>query len=90
MTSDIGVYKDGVWYLDMDGSGTWSAGDRADRFGGAGWAAMVGDWNGDSTTEIGVYEDGVWYLEDGPEEDSGIEMRDGYGFGGAGWAGDGR
>ena len=24
----IGVYMDGVWYLDNDGSGTWNAGDQ--------------------------------------------------------------
>ena len=25
LTTKIGVYKDGIWYLDNDGSGTWNA-----------------------------------------------------------------
>ena len=25
---EIGVYQNGNWYLDYDGSGVWSAGDR--------------------------------------------------------------
>ena len=45
----IGVYKDGVWYLDNDGSGTWNAGDRANSFGSVGWTPVLGDWNGDGT-----------------------------------------
>ena len=31
--TNIGVYKDGAWYLDNDGSGTWNAGDKAYSFG---------------------------------------------------------
>jgi hypothetical protein len=59
----IGVYNNGVWYLDNDGSGTWNAGDRANSFGATGWTSVVGDWNGDNKAEIGVYKDGVWYLD---------------------------
>ena len=60
----IGVYKDGTWYLDSDGSGTWNAGDRANSFGSLGWTSVLGDWNGDATgTKIGVYKDGTWYLD---------------------------
>jgi len=59
----IGIYQNGVWYLDNDGSGTWNAGDRATMFGAVGWTSVTGDWNGDGTTKIGVYKDGVWYLD---------------------------
>ena len=31
----IGVNKNGMWYLDMDGSGGWNAGDSAYSFGAA-------------------------------------------------------
>ena len=61
---EIGVYQDGAWYLDYDGSGTWNAGDRANGFGAPGWTPVVGNWNGDATgTKIGVYQDGTWYLD---------------------------
>ena len=59
----VGVYKDGTWYLDMDGSGTWNAGDRANNFGAPGWTSVPGDWNGDGKTEISVYQNGVWYQD---------------------------
>ena len=62
--AEIGVYKDGVWYLDNDGSGAWNAGEKANSFGSTGWTPVIGDWNGDATgTKIGVYKDGVWYLD---------------------------
>ncbi len=59
----VGIYKNGMWYLDNDGSGTWNAGDRATTFGAAGWTSILGDWNGDGKTEVGVYRDGTWYLD---------------------------
>ena len=52
--TEISVYKDGMWYLDTDGSGTWNAGDRANNFGASGWVSSAGDWNGDGKIEIGV------------------------------------
>ena len=56
--------KDGAWYLDNDGSGTWNTGDRANMFGAAGWTPVIGNWNGDTTeTKIGIYKDGTWYLD---------------------------
>ena len=59
----IGVYQNGAWYLDNDGSGTWNAGDRANVFGAISWTSVLGDWNGDSKSEIGIYKDGTWYLD---------------------------
>ena len=59
----IGVYKDGVWYLDWNGNGVWDADtDKAYNFGANGWTAIAGDWNGDDRTEVGVYrmESGTW------------------------------
>ena len=40
--TEVGVYKDGAWYLEDDGSGTWNAGDRANSFGAAGWTSVMG------------------------------------------------
>jgi hypothetical protein len=59
----IGVYRDGTWYLDTDGSGTWNTGDTCASFGPAGWTAVPGDWNGDNKTEPGAYNNGTWYLD---------------------------
>jgi hypothetical protein len=57
--TEIGVYKDGVWYLDTNGDGVFNAGDSVYSFGLPGWSSILGDWNGDGKTEIGVYKDGV-------------------------------
>ena len=46
-TTNIGIYQNGVWYRDNDGSGTWNAGDQANVFGALGWTSVLGDWNGD-------------------------------------------
>jgi subtilisin family serine protease len=63
-TTKVGIYKDGVWYLDNNGNGIWDAGsDTLSAFGASGWTSVVGDWNGDGRTEIGIYKDGVWYLD---------------------------
>ena len=59
----FGVYRNGVWYLDFNGSGIWDAGDRNFVFGMAGDTPVAGDWNGDGRTEIGVFRNGMWYLD---------------------------
>ena len=59
----VGVYKDGVWYLDTNGDGAFNSGDSVYSFGLPGWSPVVGDWDADGKTEIGVYKDGVWYLD---------------------------
>jgi len=63
-TSKIGVYQNGMWYLDYNNNETWDAGtEKAYSFGATGWTSVLGDWNGDNKTEIGVYKDGLWYLD---------------------------
>jgi len=61
--TEIGVYQDGSWLLDYDGSWGWSAEDKDYLFGASGWIPIIGDWNGDGLTEIGVYQDGSWLLD---------------------------
>jgi hypothetical protein len=63
----IGIYRQGMWYLDLNNSGTWS-GCGPDRclgpFGGLGMdIPVVGDWNKDGRTKIGIYRQGYWYLD---------------------------
>ncbi len=63
MSSKIGIYRDGSWYIDMNGDGVWNAGDQNYGFGAPGWTPVTGDWNNNGKTEIGVYRDGAWYLD---------------------------
>ena len=65
-TTKIGIYKDGVWNLDLYGNGGKGAGiDKSYLWGGAGYAPVVGDWNGDNKTEIGTMNAalGDWWLD---------------------------
>ena len=59
----IGIFRDGRWFLDMDGDGRWSPGDVYAEFGEAGDLAVVGDWTGDGTTKLGVYRHGRFILD---------------------------
>ncbi len=66
-TAKIGIYRDGTWYLDANGNGTWD-GCGVDTcvpaFGGlAQDLPVVGDWTGTGTAKIGIYRDGTWYLD---------------------------
>jgi hypothetical protein len=68
-----GIYRQGMWFLDLDGSGGWS-GCKADGgadgclgpFGGLSIdIPVVGDWHGNGKTKIGIYRQGYWYLDNG-------------------------
>jgi len=62
----IGVYSNGLWYLDADGSGAWNGTptDRQPFLGFAGANPVAGDWNGNGTIKIGVYDNKeTWYLD---------------------------
>lgn len=61
--STIGVFRNGTWYLDVDGNGRWSEHDVKVDFGRAGDVPVVGDFNGDGIDNIGVYRNGTWYLD---------------------------
>ena len=63
ISQKIGVFQNGVWYLDNDGSGTWNAGDTIDSFGLQGWFPVAGDWNATGKTCIGVTNGQQWYLD---------------------------
>jgi hypothetical protein len=62
----IGIYRGGVWVLDLDKNRRWS-GKQADgvyRFGGLPQdIPVVGDWDGDGRDELGIYRGGVWVLD---------------------------
>ncbi len=68
---DIGVYHNGKWYRDINGSGGWDDPDGAAivSYGWSGAKPVVGDWNNDGVDNFGVYQNGKWYRDvDGSEE----------------------
>ncbi len=67
--TSIGVFLNGVWFIDANGDGVWDpAVDTTYHFGKAGDIPVVGDWNGDGKAKIGVFRitaagQGVWLLD---------------------------
>ena len=59
----IGIFRNGTWFLDMDGDGRWSDGDVMVEFGQEGDLPVVGDWTGDGISKLGVYRNGTFYLD---------------------------
>ena len=60
----VGVYRNGNWYLDVRGNGTWDPNiDTVYGWGLPGDIPVVGDWTGDYKTKIGVVRNGNWYLD---------------------------
>lgn len=53
--TDVGVFLDGDWYLDLDGDGRWSEGDLWAQLGSRDDLPVTGDWDGDGKTDIGIY-----------------------------------
>jgi hypothetical protein len=63
-TDNIGIYKDGDTWLDVNGNGAWDAGtDKHFAWGGVGYTTISGDWNGDGKSKVGVYKDGDTWLD---------------------------
>ena len=63
--TQIGYYRDGEWYLDLNGNGKWDADEdmfvRTNAPKDA--TPVVGDWNGDGLDNIGYFVDGRWFLD---------------------------
>ena len=68
----IGIYRNGWWFLDLDGSRSWSGcpemggGTDACFTGFGGYPEdipIVGDWTGDGIDKIGIYRNGWWFLD---------------------------
>ena len=61
-----GVFRDGLWYLDLNGNRQWDGkegGDGIFAFGLPGDIAVPGDWAGDGKTRLGVFRHGEWAFD---------------------------
>jgi len=52
---EVGVFKDGFWFIDLNDNGVWDAGDLWAKLGHQGDRPVTGDWDGDGKTDIGIY-----------------------------------
>ena len=66
----VGLFRDGVWFLDLNGNRRWDGeegGDGVFSFGLPGDIAAPGDWTGNGITKLGVFrkngERGEWGLD---------------------------
>lgn len=53
--TDVGVFKNGEWFIDVNGNGQWDADDLWAKLGSRDDKPVTGDWNGDGKTDIGIY-----------------------------------
>jgi hypothetical protein len=62
-TKRLGVFSNGVWYLDITGDGYFGAGDKTVAFGQAGDVPVVGDWLGTGHISLGLFRNGTFILD---------------------------
>ena len=53
--SEVGVYIDGEWFIDLNGNGRWDPDDLWAQLGSKRDLPVVGDWDGDGKDDIGIY-----------------------------------
>lgn len=54
-TSQLAVFVDGLWFIDLNNNGTWDEGDLWLQLGQAGDRPVAGDWDGDGKTDVGIF-----------------------------------
>lgn len=53
--TEVGVYLDGEWFIDVNGNGHWDPEDLWAKLGTADDRPVVGDWDGDGKDDIGIF-----------------------------------
>lgn len=53
--TDVGVYHQGQWFIDLNGNGVWDESDLWARLGSRDDRPVVADWDGDGKTDIGIF-----------------------------------
>ena len=59
----IGVFRGGVWRLDVDGNGRWTEPDDTTVFGKPGDIPLVGDFNGDGVDDLAIVRGGKVFID---------------------------
>ena len=54
-TSEVGVYINGTWLIDVNGNGVWDSEDLWAKLGTGEDLPVTGDWDGDGKTDIGIF-----------------------------------
>jgi hypothetical protein len=68
-TTKVGIYRpsNGLFILDYDGDGVFTANDKVYNLGvgtQAGDVPVVGDWNGDGRSKVGLFRQGFFWIVD--------------------------
>jgi len=53
--TDVAVFIDGHWFIDLNGNGIWDEGDLWAQLGRRHDQPVTGDWDADGKTDIGIY-----------------------------------
>ena len=53
--SELALFVDGEWFIDMNGNHEWDDNDLWASLGGRGDQPVVGDWDGDGKSDIGIF-----------------------------------
>jgi hypothetical protein len=53
--SDVALYHEGQWFIDLNGNGEWDNGDLWAQLGYPEDKPVVGDWDGDGKDDIGIF-----------------------------------
>ena len=53
--TDVGVFLDGEWFIDLNGNGQWDEGDLWAKLGRRDDLPITGDWDGDGKIDIGIF-----------------------------------
>jgi hypothetical protein len=62
-TKRIGIFRNGTWILDIDGSGVIDSNSKTVVFGQAGDVPVVGDWLGTGHIALGLFRQGTFILD---------------------------
>ena len=62
-TKQIGVFRNGTWYLDINNNGVLDASDKTITFGQTGDIPVVGDWRGTGRIALGLFRQGTFILD---------------------------
>jgi len=53
--AEVGIFRDGEWFIDLNGNGVWDEDDLWAKLGTRGDQPVTGDWDGDGKDDIGIF-----------------------------------